>query len=296
MVWPAEMRYTALMSGKKLTFEEYYRQLFARDDEFDEFLHNLSAEHKPILRFAPHNEARLKHMWHEASLPWQISPVWHYALMWPNTVPLGTTLPGNAEHLFFAMNPSSLYPVLTLDPQPGERILDACAAPGGKAVFIAEQMNYSGELVANDTSAARGQRLRQVLADYACTNTIVWKTKAETIFKRHPAHFDRILLDAPCSSERHVYLSPKHKAEWSISRIKRLKQQQIALINGLWLAVKPGGRLVYSTCAVNQAENEGVIEDFLHRHPEARLKQQQRIAPDATTFDPMFVATLTKPL
>lgn len=284
------------MKNSKITFEQYYRGLFDSDAAFAEFLRNLTAEHKPILRFAPHNEVQLKQLWQQAKLPWNISPVWPYALLWPKHIPLGTPLPGNTEHLFFAMNPASLYPVMALDPQPGECILDACAAPGGKAVFIAERMQYTGTLVANDPSGARSQRLRQVLTDYACRNATSWKTKAETIFKRHPKYFDRILLDAPCSSERHVYLSSKHKADWSVSRIKRLKQQQIALINGLWLALKPGGRLVYSTCAVNREENESVIDDLLKRHPEAQLIKQQRIWPDAATFDPMFVGTLTKPL
>lgn len=283
------------MKRPKVTFEEYYRKLFDSDAAFAEFLQNLAAEHKPILRFHARHEATLRKLWAAHGWPWKLSPVWPNALLWPEGVPMGTRLPGNDDWLFFAMNPSSLYPVLALDPQPGEHILDACAAPGGKAVFIAEQMNFSGELVANDTSVARSQRLRQVLADYACTNTSVWQAKAETIFKRYPQYFDRILLDAPCSSERHVYLSAQYKALWSEARIKHLKQQQIALINGLWLALKPGGRLVYSTCAVNFEENEKVIEDFLKRHSTAHLESQQRVWPDATTFDPMFVATLTAP-
>lgn len=284
------------MKKPKISFEQYYRGLFDSDAVFAEFLHNLSAEHKPILRFPDRHEARLRTLWSEQGWPWRTLDFYPQALLWPEGVPLGTRLPGSDDYLFFAMNPASLYPVLALDPQPHEKILDACAAPGGKAVFIAERMQYTGELVANDPSEARSKRLRQVLADYACTNTITWKTKAETIFKRYPKYFDRILLDAPCSSERHVYLSPTFKAQWTPARIKHLKQQQIALINGLWLAVKPGGRLVYSTCAVNYEENEGVIEDFLKRHPEATLEKQQRVAPDATTFDPMFVATLTAPL
>ncbi len=284
------------MKKPKISFEQYYRGLFDSDAAFAVFLQNLSAEHKPILRFPARHEKKLRKLWVEHGWSWQTLDFYPQALLWPKNVPMGTRLPGNDDFLFFAMNPSSLYPVLALDPQPNEKILDACAAPGGKAVFIAELMDYAGELIANDTSDARSQRLRQVLADYACTNTITWKTKAETIFKKYPKYFNRILLDAPCSSERHVYLSETFKAQWTPARIKHLKQQQIALINGLWLALKPGGRLVYSTCAVNYEENEKVIADFLKRHPEAQLERQQRIWPDVNQFDPMFIATLTSPL
>lgn len=280
------------MKGKikgKAGFIEYYRELFSSDEDFQIFLNNLSSEHLPILRFATNNEVKLKQLWAKQHLPWQISTEYSNALLWPTAIPAGTELPGYAEHLFFPMNPSSLQPVLALDPKPGEVILDACAAPGGKALFIADLMGDAHTLYANDSSGIRRQRLRTILSDYRHGDVQVIGQHAETLFKKYPRYFDKILLDAPCSSERHVWSSPKHLAEWSPSRIKRLYYQQVALINGLWLALKPGGSLVYSTCAVNTMENEGVIEQFLKKHPEAKLVSQQRIWPDATTHDPMFV-------
>lgn len=291
------------MEKGKIGFEAYYRQLFGTDLEFQKFLKNLTAEHLPILRFAPKNETRLKELWAAAGMPWPASPAkrgeqvsteYRYALLWPKNIPLGTELPGYAEHLFFPMNLSSLQPVLVLDPQPGELILDACAAPGGKALFIADLMGDASTLSANDSSAGRRQRLRSIMTDYGHSEVRVIGTNAAIIFKRYPEYFDKILLDAPCSSERHVYLSPKHLAEWSPSRIKRLAQDQKALINGLWLALKPGGTLVYVTCAVNQEENEKQIENFLKKHPTAIVQQQTRISPDAAEHDPMFFAVIKK--
>lgn len=277
-----------------MTFEEYYRKLFNSEAEFQQFLNNLTAEHKPVLRFRQQDQARLQELWAKQQLPWQLVPEYSNALLWPDNVPLGTPLPGFAEKLIYPMNVSSLYPVLALDPQPGEQILDACAAPGGKALAIYDRMTGEGELIANDSSPARVYRMRQVFQEYGAAGVTIWQKKAEIIFKRYPEYFDKILLDAPCSSEKHVYTQPKYLAQWTPARIKHLKQRQIALINGLWLALKPGGRLVYSTCAVNQEENEGVVADFLKRHPEAQQLTEQRIWPDADRFDPMFIAAFQK--
>lgn len=276
------------------TFEQYYRQLFETETDFQEFLHNLMAEHKPVLRFRKENEERLRQLWDERGLHWQTLPEYPYALVWPDTVPLGTPLPGFTEKLIYPMNAASLYPVVALDPQPGDRVLDACAAPGGKSIALWDQMDRRGELVANDSSPARVQRLRQVLRGYHCDGVTIWRKKAEIIFKRYPEYFDKILLDAPCSSERHVYTQPKYLTLWTPARIRQLKQRQIALINGLWRALKSGGRLIYSTCAVNREENEGVVADFLQRQPGTRQVSEQRIWPDAMRYDPMFIAAFKK--
>ncbi|EKD78874.1 MAG: Fmu (Sun) protein, partial [uncultured bacterium] len=165
----------------------------------------------------------------------------------------------------------------------------------GKATAIAHRLNNSGALYCNDNSPKRFNRLRKTMLDLGYDNIHLWHKKSETLYKRYPNFFDGILLDAPCSSEKHVWHSPKYLAQWSVSKIKRLKQQQIALLNGLWLALKPGGRIVYATCALNTEENEGVMADFQTRHPAAKLTQQERIQPDAALFDPMFYARFEKP-
>lgn len=277
-----------------MTFEEYYRQLFKTDAEFQQFLQNLTAEHKPVLLFREQNRTMLQSLWKEQRLVWRSAPEYTNAVLWPESIPLGTPLPGFTEKLIYPMNVSSLSPVLELNPQPGERILDACAAPGGKALAMYDLMANEGEFIANDSSPARAHRLRQVLQEYSASQAIVWQKKAEIIFKRYPEYFDKILLDAPCSSEKHVYQDPKYLAQWSPARIKHLKYRQIALINGLWLALKPGGRLIYSTCAVNREENEGVVADFLKRHPEVEQLSEKRIWPDADRFDAMFITAFQK--
>jgi 16S rRNA C967 or C1407 C5-methylase (RsmB/RsmF family) len=163
------------------------------------------------------------------------------------------------------MNASSLLPVLALDPQPGQTILDSCAAPGGKALFIHDLLNGSGQVIANDLSSARRQTMRRIFAQHQAEDIEIWGRKAETIFKSHSNHFDKILVDAPCNSEKHVYNSPHHLHQWSPSRIRQLKQRQLAILSGLFLALKPGGVMVYSTCAVTPEENEAIVAKLLHK-------------------------------
>ena len=197
----------------KEAFEEYYQ----------EYLEGLSKKSLPILRFNPKNEEELKKLWKKQNLKWKTLEWYPYALQWPSEVEFGRELPIDNKNIFYIQNASSLLPVLALDSQKNDKVLDACAAPGGKALFIAEQMN-KGQLTVNDLSAKRMQRLRQTFSDYGIKEFTSHKGNSATLFKKYPEHFDRILLDAPCSSEKHIYHSPNHLKEWSPGRIRQLKQ------------------------------------------------------------------------
>ncbi|MBI2416054.1 MAG: RsmB/NOP family class I SAM-dependent RNA methyltransferase [Candidatus Kerfeldbacteria bacterium] len=297
-----------------MSFIEYYQQWFTAPGELAAVLQALQQSRQPILRFTTQHQAALEQLWHSHQLPFQILPWYAQAALWPNTVPAEIILPGYDEHLFYAMNAASLLPVLALQPQPGETVFDACAAPGGKALMIAEQLNHTGAFIANDSSPARRQRLRQVLNDYGFSDTTVSGKKAEIIYQRQPNYFDKILLDAPCSSERHVYNSPNHLQLWSPNRVRSLQQRQLALLGGLLLALKPGGRLVYSTCALTPEENELVVQKFLDKRgamitlrsfadcvslpvpgePSQLLPATWRIFPHRHQLDPMFIAVFEK--
>lgn len=270
----------------KAGFTEYYA----------EQLGLLDFEPKPVILPHPQLLPALQRLWMEQGLTMQPIEWYPTAWYWPAELPLGSELPGYVEGLFYVLNAASLKPVVALNVQADETILDACAAPGGKTVAIAHQLNDTGRLDCTDSSSARVQRLRTTVQSLGYSNITTTVRKAETIFKKLPNHYDGILLDAPCSSEKHVWHNEHYLGEWSYSRIKRLKQQQIALLNGLWLALKPGGRIVYVTCALNKEENEGVMADFQQRHPEGKITQQERIIPDSELFDPLFYARIEKPL
>ncbi|MDP3970647.1 MAG: RsmB/NOP family class I SAM-dependent RNA methyltransferase [bacterium] len=254
---------THKLQGKS-GFIEYYRSLFTESEQ-EIFFKDLQRSSLPILRFKADDEEHLKKLWQKSHLDWETLSWYKYAVKWPKQIPFTDELPGFNDHLFFPMNASSLLPVLALDPQPKELILDACAAPGGKALFISQLLNKKDELYLNDTSKARRMRLLRIMDDYDCKNIKVLGRKAETLFKTYPNYFDKILADVPCSSEKHVFRNEAHLVQWSTSRIKSLHRRQVAIISGLFLALKPGGKLVYSTCAVTPEENEAVVDILLKK-------------------------------
>lgn len=306
----------------KEAFEAYYQTFFFDSQTFQQFLNTLRTPSQPILRFHPKNESALRALWGAHGFTWKTLSWYAYALLWPSEAEPDTILPGYTDHLFYPMNASSLIPVLALDVQPDadQHILDACAAPGGKTVCIAERAGKNATIIANDTSPQRRNRLRTLLEEYHAPEVRVIGKKAETLFLQYPHAFDRILADVPCSSEKHVYNSPAHLVQWSPARIRQLKQRQLAIVSGLFEALKPGGKLVYSTCAITPEENEEVIAQLLKKKKQrirlcewtlscpgssgwstskteqVNLSSVRRILPHVNEYgeqyDPMFVAIL----
>ena len=160
-------------------------------------------------------------------------------------------------------------------PPQNVRILDLCAAPGGKSLVLASSMGEDAELVANELSAARRRRLIAVLDEHlpldARRRARVTGFDGARWSRYERECFDYILLDAPCSSERHVMADAKSLAQWTAARVKSLSARQWALLSGAWLLLRPGGRLVYATCALTPAENSRVVERLLKKYPDSAL-------------------------
>ncbi len=167
-----------------------------------------------------------------------------------------------SEGRIHLQNLSSLVPTRTLDPQPGERVLDLCAAPGGKTTHLMEVMKGEGQVVAVEKSKPRTQKLKRVVAHLHAPNVTVWGGDGSTYFHREPEAFDRVLLDAPCSGEAEIHAM----TDWGMKKIKRLVGIQSRLLFSAARCLKVGGTLVYSTCTTAPEENEGVITRFLERH------------------------------
>lgn len=180
----------------------------------------------------------------------------------------------------YVQNLASLSAPLALDPRPGERVLDLCAAPGGKTTHIACLMEGEGELVANDRSQKRLFRLRAVLREQGVANARVSGSRGELLARRHPAAFDRILVDAPCSSEARFRLDdPASYADWKPGKIKRLAAEQQRLLRAAFGALRPGGVLVYSVCTFAPEEAERAVHRLLvARGEEAELEPLEHLA------------------
>lgn len=164
----------------------------------------------------------------------------------------------------YYLDAASILAAFSLPLKGAEEILDLCAAPGGKTLVISSLMDEDSKLTSNERSAERKHRLSKVVEEHipsrikenitvTCSDGAVWcKTKSNC--------FDRILLDAPCSSERHVLQDEKYLAQWSPARIKTLSMEQWALLSSAYRMLKDNGILLYSTCALAPKENDEVIE------------------------------------
>lgn len=181
-------------------------------------------------------------------------------------------IPGFAEGLFTVQDEASQLISFILDPQPGEKILDACAAPGGKATHIAELMADTGEITALDIRPQGVKRIEDNARRLGIKSIKVMASDAAMPLNFRLGEFDRILLDAPCSGTGVLRRHPEGKWQKREEDIGELAKRQKALIENLSKYIKPGGVMVYSVCSAMKEEGEGVVVPFLERHPEFILE------------------------
>lgn len=169
----------------------------------------------------------------------------------------------------YYLDAASLVPVEALEVPGAHTILDLCAAPGGKCLAIAGSMDSDAHLTANDRSASRRGRLKRVLDEHLEATVreriAVTGHDAARWGLYEQGRYDRILADVPCSSERHLMQDPKYLNQWTPSRSKRLAVQAYAILAAALTALKPGGILVYSTCALSPLENDEVVAKLIKR-------------------------------
>jgi NOL1/NOP2/sun family putative RNA methylase len=178
----------------------------------------------------------------------------------------------HAAGLYYIQDPSAMAPVEALDPQPGETILDLCAAPGGKSTQIAAKMKGKGLLIANEIMGPRRKALVENLERCGAGDTVVLGERPERLATRFSGFFDRILIDAPCSGEGMFRKDPETAKRWSLKATEQCAVLQGEIVQAAAKMVKPGGVLVYSTCTFNPRENEQVIASFLKAHPDFFLE------------------------
>lgn len=191
---------------------------------------------------------------------------------------------------YYMQEPSASSAVTVLDPQPGEIILDLCAAPGGKSTQIAAAIGNKGLLWSNEYVASRARILQQNLERCAGRNQVVSNQDSGVLCSELAGFFDAVLVDAPCSGEGMFRKEPQALTEWSTDNILLCAERQEEILNNAAKAVRPGGRLVYSTCTFAPEENEGAVYRFLLHHPEFTL------VPIAVSWGrPGFTATQIQP-
>lgn len=201
------------------------------------------------------------------------------------------TLPSFKDGLFYLQDPSTLLSVVSLAPQPGETILDACAAPGGKTAYMAQFMKNQGRIVAEDMDT---MRLKLVEENCARLGVTCAKIQSSTLTAPTGELFDRILVDAPCSNtgvmRRRVDLRWRLRAE----EIARLSRCQSGILRQCAGQLKPGGTLVYSTCSLEPEENQDVVRAFLSENSEFSLAAERALTPFTDGVDGAYTARLTR--
>ena len=236
-------------------------------DEFPAFLRALALPPRRALRLNPQRNGA-----EQAAAPFL--PDGAPRVPWE---PLGRYLaadakPGagiaHAAGAFYLQDASAMAPVAALDPRPGERVLDLCAAPGGKSGQIAARLNGRGFLLSNEIEFSRARILLGNLERLGVANAFVTSASAEALARVLPAFFDRVLVDAPCSGEGMFRRDPEAASQWNPDAPAGCAARQTAILNDAARMVRPGGRLVYSTCTFNRLENEGTVREFLRAHPD----------------------------
>lgn len=173
---------------------------------------------------------------------------------------------------FYLQEPSAMVPAAVLNAQPGEKILDLCAAPGGKSTHIGSAMKGEGLLICNEPVRKRADILSRNIERMGIPNAIVTCSYPETLARRWQEGFDGVLVDAPCSGEGMFRRHPETREEWSKEKAAGCAVRQQEILDAAARNVRPGGRLVYSTCTWNPAENEENVRKFLEMHPDFRLE------------------------
>ena len=180
---------------------------------------------------------------------------------------LGQTIE-HAMGAYYVQAKAPMLAVEVLAPQPGERVLDLCAAPGGKATQIAARMQNSGLLLANELQRKRMPALVGNLERCGVANHVLTQAPGTMLARYFPNFFDRILVDAPCSGDGIVRKDQSMLTYWSPQDAQRLAQQQKGLLRAAYAMLRPGGTLVYSTCSLSLEENEEVLLGLLRRYRE----------------------------
>lgn len=180
--------------------------------------------------------------------------------------------PYHEAGVYYIQEPSAMAPVHFLDPQPGEKILDLCAAPGGKSTQIAGKMAGEGLLITNEIHPQRAKILSENIERMGIYNALVFNETPQRLSERFEEFFDKILVDAPCSGEGMFRKNDEAGGEWSLENVEICAKRQDEILDCAARMLKEGGTIVFSTCTFSTEENEGSIKRFLEKNPEFSVK------------------------
>ncbi|WP_195940518.1 RsmF rRNA methyltransferase first C-terminal domain-containing protein [Romboutsia sp. 1001713B170131_170501_G6] len=195
---------------------------------------------------------------------------------------------------YYLQEPSAMSVVPKLDVKEGEKILDMCAAPGGKSTYILSKLNNTGLLVSNEINPTRIKALGENLERFGAKNCIITNTDSNNLKKVFRGYFDKIVIDAPCSGQGMFRKDEVAISDWSYAKVLECQSIQREIIRDGYEMLKNGGTLVYSTCTFAKEENETVINEFIEEYENAKLIDMERLWPHKIKGEGHFVAKIQK--
>lgn len=197
--------------------------------------------------------------------------------------------------LYYPQEPSAMKVAPLLEVKPGDKVLDLCSAPGGKGTRLAEYLKGDGIIVLNEYVSSRAKILSSNVERTGIQNAVVTNESPETLAKKFPSYFDKILIDAPCSGEG-MFKKNEEEAisNWSEENVKLCAERQKKILADGAKMLKGGGTLVYSTCTFSREEDEEQVEDFLKEHSDFTLVKEEKLYPHTVKGEGHFIAVLKK--
>lgn len=221
-------------------------------------------------------------------VPWEETGFYYDASFAPGKHPY------HEAGLYYIQEPSAMAPVHFLDPKPGDKILDLCAAPGGKSTQIACKLEGKGLLLTNEINKDRAKILSLNIERLGIENAMVLNESSEHLADFFYGYFDKILVDAPCSGEGMFRKNDNAADEWSVGNVLLCAKRQAEILDNAAKMLVPGGTLVYSTCTFSKEENENNIEAFLERHDDFKCELMKRLFPHEVKGEGHFLCVLKR--
>ena len=234
--------------------------------EYPAFLESLERPRAVALRMNPLKGEQPRLPFAGQPVPWEPMGFYYDPQSRPGLHPY------HEAGVYYLQEASAMAPVALLDPQPGEKICDLCAAPGGKTTQIAGRMLGAGFLLCNEINPKRAKILSRNIERLGVANALVTNEHPQRLAERFTGFFDRVLIDAPCSGEGMFRKEEAAVTDWSRETVEMCARRQAEILHSGAAMVRPGGRLVYSTCTFAPEEDELAVEQFLENHPEYVLE------------------------
>ena len=252
-----------LKGGSQMLPQDFLDRMKTQlNEEYPAFLESLERPRAVALRMNPLKGDAPRLPFVLDNVPWEPNGYYYDPQARPGLHPY------HEAGVYYLQEASAMSAVALLDPQPGERVCDLCAAPGGKTTQIAGRMMGQGLLLCNEINPKRAQILSRNIERMGVANALVTNEHPARLAEKYKGFFHRVLIDAPCSGEGMFRKEEAAVTDWSQQTVEMCARRQAEILHSGAALLAPGGRLVYSTCTFAPEENEQAIANFLKEHPE----------------------------